>query len=94
MILGHFRIFEKSTDLMNSKIVEVGQYEVYGPRELEYLIHMKFKVIYNRFWMILGHFRIFEKMSKNDPKMAKVEPPTPVKVVTPTIFEFSIIENL
>ena len=55
---------------------------------------MKFKVIYNRFWMILGHFRIFEKMTKNDPKMTKVEPPAPVKVVTPTIFEFSILENI
>ena len=55
---------------------------------------MKFKVIYNRFWMILGHFRIFEKMAKNDSKIAKVEPPAPVKVVTPTIFEFSVLENI
>ena len=37
---------------------------------------------------------IFEKLTKNGPKMAKVEPPGPVKVVTPTIFEFSILENL
>ena len=37
---------------------------------------------------------MFEKMTKNDPKIAKVEPPHPVKVVTPTIFEFSILENL
>ena len=35
MILGYFRIFEKSTDLMNGKIIETGQYEVQGPRELE-----------------------------------------------------------
>ena len=34
------------------------------------------------------------KSTKNDPKMTKVEPPGPVKVVTPTIFEFSILENV
>ena len=55
---------------------------------------MEFKVIYNRFWMIMGHCEIFEKSTKNDQKMTKVEPPTPVKFVTPTIFEFSILENL
>ncbi len=43
--------------------------------------------------MIL-QFRISKKMTKNDPKMTKVEPPCPVKVGTPTSFEFSIIENL
>ena len=42
--------------------------------------------------MILRNFRIFEKMTKNDLKMAKVEPLDPVKVVTPTFFEFSILE--
>ena len=55
---------------------------------------MKVKLIYNRFWMILGHSRIFEKSTKNDHKIAKVEPPRPVKVVTPTIFQFLILENL
>ena len=44
--------------------------------------------------MIQGHFRIFEKTTKNDPKMTKVEASCPVKVVTPTIFEFSILENI
>ena len=33
-------------------------------------------------------------MTKNDQKIAKIEPPHPVKVVIPTIFEFSILENL
>ena len=33
-----------------------------------------------------------EKMTKNDPKMAKVEPPPPFEVVTPTSFEFLILE--
>ena len=61
MILEHFRIFEKSTDLMNSKIIEVGQYEAYGSREIEWIIRMKIKVIYDQFWMILRHFGIFEK---------------------------------
>ena len=44
--------------------------------------------------MILWHFEIFEKSTKNDQKMIKVEPPAPVKFVTPTIFEFSILKNL
>ena len=55
---------------------------------------MVFKVIYNQFWMILEYFGIFEKSTENDPKMTKVEPPRPVKFVTPTIFEFLILENL
>ena len=34
-IMGHFRIFEKLTDLINSKLVKVSQYEAYGSREIE-----------------------------------------------------------
>ena len=43
--------------------------------------------------MIVGHLGISEKLTKNDPEIVKVEPRGPVKVVTPTIFEFSSLEN-
>ena len=55
---------------------------------------MKFKVVYTRFWMILGHFRVFENRAKNDPEIAKVEPPPPVKVVTPTILNSQFSRTL
>ena len=35
-----------------------------------------------------------KKMTKNDQKMTKVGPSCPVKVVTPTIFDFSILKDL
>ena len=38
--------------------------------------------------------RIFEKMTKNDQKMAKVQPPTQLKFITPKFFELSILENV
>ena len=68
MILGHFRIFEKSTDRIDNENVEVGQHEANGSRELEWLLRMKVKVIYNQFWMILEHFRIFEKNDQKWPQ--------------------------
>ena len=43
--------------------------------------------------MIMRHFEIFEKLTENDPKISKVEPSTPIKLLTVTIFEFPIIEN-
>ena len=44
--------------------------------------------------MILEHFRMFEKLAKNDSKMAKVGPSEHLIFISPTIFEFSIIEKL
>ena len=42
-----------------------------------------------------GIFQDFRKIDqKNDSKMAKVEPPRPVKFVSPTIFEFQFSRTL
>ena len=38
-------------------------------------------------------FQDFRKIDQKWPKMTNVEPPAPVKFVTPTIFEFAILEN-
>ena len=55
---------------------------------------MKFKVIFNRFRMILGHFRMFRKSTKNDLKNDQVDLSEHLIFISPTIFEFSILEKL
>ena len=54
---------------------------------------MKFKVVWEKFYMILRHFEIFEKSTKNDPKMIKVGSQDYYFSISVKSSEFIVIEN-